>query len=304
MVDKAKTKGPRMDTMQQFIPALLRFRRVHPDTELVVWKSDVSEAFRLTSVHKLAQIKQIAMSNLPTKLEVATGKLNEPVQRNGDWCSTLRNSGSPRIWASVMGLVIWIAIFIKLISDIFCYIDDTYGCEFKYNLTYYGLYKKIPTKQAHLLFLWDFLGETTVEAEDADGHCEPNPRNLRGGLKDVRDVLNELDGPSVDAGVDGRSSGGVTDAAHCMVAMWMDGRTSQKDVVAAEGAFMANGLALGTGASSTASIRFTGSLARFLSRSFLFSRSVSSLSVCGIGHGEGTHQSPLQGQWYLSGEPA
>ncbi|KAJ7829709.1 hypothetical protein B0H13DRAFT_2372421 [Mycena leptocephala] len=34
------------------------------------------------------------------------------------------------------------------------------------------------------------------------------------------------------------SSSGVTDAARCMVAMWMDGRASQKDVVAAEGAFM------------------------------------------------------------------
>jgi hypothetical protein len=51
--------------------------------------------------------------------------------------------------------------------------------------------------------------------------------------------------------------------------MWKDGRAGQKDVVAAEGAFMANELALGTGASSTASIRFPGSLARFLSRSFL-----------------------------------
>ncbi|KAJ7460788.1 hypothetical protein FB451DRAFT_1499870 [Mycena latifolia] len=58
-----------------------------------------------------------------------------------------------------MGLVIWIATFVKLLVDVFCYVDDTYSWELKQNLTYYPPYhKKIPTKQAHLLFLWDFLG--------------------------------------------------------------------------------------------------------------------------------------------------
>ncbi|KAJ7171674.1 hypothetical protein C8R43DRAFT_1085008 [Mycena crocata] len=174
MVDKAKMKGPRMDTMQQFIPALLRFRRENPGAELVVWKSDVSEAFRLTSVHKLMQIKQIATSNLPTKLEACTGTSNGPVQRNVDWCSTFGNCGSPRIWASVMGLVIWIALFVKRLSDIFCYVDDTYGWELKENLTYYPPYKKqLPTKQAQLLFLWDFLCIPHKEKKQLHGTSLP-----------------------------------------------------------------------------------------------------------------------------------
>ncbi|KAJ7758221.1 hypothetical protein B0H14DRAFT_3511736 [Mycena olivaceomarginata] len=75
-------------TMQQFIPAFLQFRHAHPDAGLVVWKSDVSEAFRLTSVHKLAQIKQIATSNLPIKAESSSGESSGPVQRKVDWCST------------------------------------------------------------------------------------------------------------------------------------------------------------------------------------------------------------------------
>ncbi|KAJ7471793.1 hypothetical protein FB451DRAFT_307877 [Mycena latifolia] len=174
MVDKTKTKGPRMDTMQQFIPALLRFRREHPDAELVVWKSDVAEAFRLTSVHKLAQIKQIATSNLPTRAEVSSGKSSNALQRNVDWCSTFGNCGSPRIWASVMGLVIWIATFVKLLPDIFCYVDDTYGWEFKTNLTYYPPFKKhFPTKQAKLLFLWDFLGIPHKEKKQLFGSSLP-----------------------------------------------------------------------------------------------------------------------------------
>jgi hypothetical protein len=85
MIDKPKTKRARMDTMQQFIPALLRHRRNHPDEELVVWKSDVSEAFRLTPVHPLYAIKQIATSNLPTKAELAAGISTGEVKRNVDW---------------------------------------------------------------------------------------------------------------------------------------------------------------------------------------------------------------------------
>ncbi|KAF7334109.1 RNase H domain-containing protein [Mycena venus] len=158
MVDKVQTKGPRMDTMQQFIPTLLRFRHVHPNAELVAWKSDMAEAFRFTSVHKLVQIKQIATSNLPTRVEAASGKTNGPVQRNVDWCSTFGSCGSPRIWASVMGLVIWIAIFVKHLPDIFCYVDDT---------------KYLPTKQAQLFFLWDFLGIRHKEKKQIHGASLP-----------------------------------------------------------------------------------------------------------------------------------
>jgi hypothetical protein len=174
MVDESKTKGPRMDTMKQFIPALLRFRREHGNVKLVVWKSDVAEAFRLTSVHKLMQIKQVATSNLPTKTEVVSGSSSGPVQRNVDWCSTFGNKGSPRIWASVMGLVIWIAIFIKLLVDIFCYVDDTYGWEIEGRLLYYPPYmKKLPTKQAQLLFLWDYLGIPHKEKKQLHGTSLP-----------------------------------------------------------------------------------------------------------------------------------
>ncbi|KAF7371787.1 RNase H domain-containing protein [Mycena venus] len=134
----------------------------------------MAEAFRLTSVHKLAQIKQIATSNLPTRVEAASGKTNGPVQRNVDWCSTFGNCGSPRIWASVMGLIIWIAIFVKHLPDIFCYVDNTYSWEIKNKSTYYPPYKKyLPTKQAQLLFLWDFLGIQHKEKKQIHGASLP-----------------------------------------------------------------------------------------------------------------------------------
>ncbi|KAJ7634576.1 hypothetical protein FB45DRAFT_743528 [Roridomyces roridus] len=170
MVDGAQAKGPRLDTMQQFVPALLAFRRKHPSAKLVMWKSDVAEAFRLLPMHPLAQIKQVVTSN-----------------RNVDWCATFGNRGSPRLWASVMGLVIWVALFVKLLPDIFCYVDDSFGWELESNLLYYEPYEKyMPSKQVQLLLLWDFLGIPHKEKKQVHGtsltvigfHIDPNAMTI------------------------------------------------------------------------------------------------------------------------------
>ncbi len=58
-----------------------------------------------------------------------------------------------------MGLVIWIAIFIKFILDLFCYVDDTWSWEIEGDLTWYEPYQSFyPTKQAKFLVLLDELG--------------------------------------------------------------------------------------------------------------------------------------------------
>ncbi|KAF9067394.1 hypothetical protein BDP27DRAFT_1422951 [Rhodocollybia butyracea] len=101
MIDQTQTKGPRMDTLQQFVPALLDYRRKHPDEKLVVWKSDVTEAFRLTPRHPLWQIKQVVTTNLPTKDQITAGIDIGPPKRNVDLNSCFGDRGSPRIWASM-----------------------------------------------------------------------------------------------------------------------------------------------------------------------------------------------------------
>jgi len=57
-------------------------------------------------------------------------------------------------------------------------------------------------------------------------------------LDDVREVLEEMDGPGVESGVEGSSigdvGGGVTDTDRCIVAIWMAGRARQKDEALAE----------------------------------------------------------------------
>ena len=55
-----------------------------------------------------------------------------------------------------MGLVLWIAIFIKFISDLFGYIDDNFGFDEEGNVLWYEPYQcYYPAKQAKLLRLWD-----------------------------------------------------------------------------------------------------------------------------------------------------
>lgn len=55
-----------------------------------------------------------------------------------------------------MGVVLWIAIFVRHLEDLFAYVDDTFLWEFADNMTWYEPYGKyLPTKQARLLKLWD-----------------------------------------------------------------------------------------------------------------------------------------------------
>jgi hypothetical protein len=74
---------------------------------------------------------------------------------------------------------------------------------------------------------------------DWDPNSSPSS-GVRGLLDEVREVLEEMEGPGVESGVDGSSigdvGGGVTDTDRCIVAIWMAGRARQNDdVLAAAG---------------------------------------------------------------------
>lgn len=129
MMDMSETKGARLDTMHNFISALLRYRSSHPDTMLVAWKLDVAGAFRLAPLHPLWQLKQVITTNYPSKLDLENGTDRGPLIRRVDWRCCFGSCGSPRIWASIMGLVLWIAIFVKAIANIFAYVVDNFGFE-------------------------------------------------------------------------------------------------------------------------------------------------------------------------------
>ena len=58
-----------------------------------------------------------------------------------------------------MGLVLWIAIFVKYLADLFGYIDDNFSFDVDGNVLWYEPYRcYYPTKQTKLLMLWDEIG--------------------------------------------------------------------------------------------------------------------------------------------------
>ena len=144
MIAREDVVGAKMDSISDLIGAIVRYRRRYPDTTLILFKSDVSAAYRRLPLHPLWQIKQIVTID---------------GERHVDRCTSFGGRGSCRDYTSFMGLVLWIAIFVRFISDLFGYIDDNFGFDEEGNAQWYGPHRcYYPTKQAKLLKLWDEIG--------------------------------------------------------------------------------------------------------------------------------------------------
>lgn len=124
-------------------------------TRIVLFKSDVSRAYRTLPMHPLWQIKQVV-------------KIGDSF--NVDWRNNYGSRAAGGIWGAFFALVIWIAIYVKFLSDLFAYVDDGFSWELKGNLLYYAPYDKfLPAKQTRLLLLWDELGIPHSEAKQVWG---------------------------------------------------------------------------------------------------------------------------------------
>ena len=144
MIAREDVVGAKMDTISDLVGALLRYRQKHPKTRLIMFKSDVSAAYRRLPLHPLWQVKQIITID-----EI----------RHVDRCTSFGGRGSCRDYTAFMGLVLWIAIFIKLLADLFGYIDDNFSFDEEGNVTWYPPYQcYYPSKQTGLLKLWDEIG--------------------------------------------------------------------------------------------------------------------------------------------------
>src|SRR6202522_4516011 len=144
MIAREDIVGAKMNSISDLIGALLRYCKLHPDRKLVLFKSDVSAAYRRLPLHPLWQIKQIVTID---------------DCRHVDRCTSFGGRGSCRDYTAFMGLVLWIAIFIKLLVDLFGYIDDNFGFDEEGNVIWYGPYQcYYPAKQTKLLLLWDEIG--------------------------------------------------------------------------------------------------------------------------------------------------
>ena len=134
--------GYPLDNMTHLGEMLLWKKKDFPGERLVLFKSDVTKAYRLLSVYPLWQIKQI---NTIEGL------------RHIDRCNCGKASGS--LFIAVNALITWIAKNEYQISDLATYCDDSFGVELMSNFTFYEPYScDYPSSQTSLLELWDHLG--------------------------------------------------------------------------------------------------------------------------------------------------
>jgi hypothetical protein len=144
-----------LDTLHVLGKALLDVRTRYGDVPIVLFKTDVSQAYRRLPVHPLWQLRQVVSIQ---------GSFH--VDNNNNF----GDRGAGRLWVTFFSLVLWIAIFVKHIHDLFAYVDDAYSWEFADRVTFYSPYQKfLPTKQAQLLSLFDDLGVPHEERKQVFG---------------------------------------------------------------------------------------------------------------------------------------
>ncbi|KAF5358697.1 hypothetical protein D9757_014374 [Collybiopsis confluens] len=135
----------KLDNLHDLGAALRQMRRVYGhEKQLVVFKSDVSAAYRRLPMEPRWQIRQVVYID---------------GQFHVDHNNNFGNRAGGAIWGSFFALVMWIATYVLLLGDIFAYVDDAFGAELAENMTYYEPYGEFfPTKQAKFLMLLDKLG--------------------------------------------------------------------------------------------------------------------------------------------------
>jgi hypothetical protein len=159
-----------LDTLHALGKALLDVRSRFGNVPVVLFKTDVSQAYRRLPVHPLWQLRQVVSIQ---------GSFH--VDNNNNF----GNRGAGRLWVTFFSLVLWIAVFIKLINDLFAYVDDAFSWEFADRVTFYTPYQKfLPTKQAQLLTLFDDVGVPHEERKQVFGSplqiigFEVDPNNM------------------------------------------------------------------------------------------------------------------------------
>ncbi|KAG1767747.1 hypothetical protein EDD22DRAFT_967670 [Suillus occidentalis] len=185
MIAKEDIAGVTLDNVQDLGGALREYRRLNPNDDLLIWKADVSEAYRHMPMHPLWQIKQVVTFD---------------GERRIDRANVFGGRASQRIFHAFMSLVIWIAIFVRLIRA-FIYVDDSFSFAKVGQLSYYVKYQKyLPSDMVTLLLLWDELGIPHEERKQIFGCPLPvigfdvDPNLMKISLKDEskRELVREL----------------------------------------------------------------------------------------------------------------
>ncbi|KAG2063393.1 hypothetical protein BDR04DRAFT_1038145, partial [Suillus decipiens] len=153
MISRDSIKGTKLDGLHSLGASLLQFCSQHPNIELILFKSDISQAFCHLPMHPLWQVKQILTVHGQCHINNNFG-----------------GRGSPKVWISFMSLVAWIDIHCFLIDALKTYMDDSFSFEVVGQVLYYLPYDcYLPAKQTHLLQLWDAIGLPHDHAKQVSG---------------------------------------------------------------------------------------------------------------------------------------
>jgi hypothetical protein len=186
MIPRQDISGYPLDNMTQLGATLLHIRKTEGDGRLILFKSDVAEAYRLMPMHPHWQIKQVNTVN---------------GSRNVDRNNAFGGRASGCIWIAFNGLVTWIAIHVKGIIWLCVYSDDSFAPEWSDRITWDPvLQKEMPTSQVQLLELWRELGIPYKEKKQVSGtpltiigiEVDPNAMSLTLPQKARDDLLAEI----------------------------------------------------------------------------------------------------------------
>ena len=190
MINHNFVVGYPMDNLAQFgdmLTALhLENLDLHGTNAIIAWKSDISEAYRICPVHPFWQLKQAA--HVDGLFYV-------------DRCIVFGSSASPAIFIAFNSLVTWIAKKKRGIPFITTYLDDSSGCAWSDDVTFYPPYScNLPTPQARLLSLWDEIGVPHKPKKQISGKAIPiigitvDPNSMTYALSDeaLSHLIDEL----------------------------------------------------------------------------------------------------------------
>jgi len=159
MIDPKDIAGVKLNGIRSLGSSLRSFRASDPDSELIVFMSDVSAAYRQMPMHVLYQLLTI---------------ITVDNERRVDRCNNFGNRGAQKIWQSFMSLVMWILVFKRGLKYLKCYTDDVFSFSVAGNLSFYPPYQRwMPAEQASVLCLWDQIGLPHEDKKQISGPVIP-----------------------------------------------------------------------------------------------------------------------------------
>lgn len=155
MIKREDICGYLLDNMMHLGEILLKKKEEFLDEKLVLYKSDISDAYQNISMHILWPIKQVYMIQ---------GK------QHVSFRNCFGGKGSGLLFIAFNLLATWIGKNVYQVLDLCTYSDDSFGVELARNMTFYDPYNcYMPTNQVMLLNLWDHLGIPHKEKKQAFG---------------------------------------------------------------------------------------------------------------------------------------